>query len=468
MEERLQKLLASAGIASRRASEAYITAGRVSVNGQPVRELGARADPSRDDIRVDGQPLRGAVAHTYILLHKPAGYTSTVSDPHAARTVMELLPPHGARLYPAGRLDRDSEGLLLLTDDGELTQRLLHPRYHLAKEYAVLVHGRITEATLRRLRESAPIEGRQTAPVDVEIGDPPPGFAPAPDTRDGGHAGEAVWLRFVLHEGRKRQIRETCARAGLTVERLVRVRMGPLLLGRLPPGRSRRLSPAEVAALRRACGLDVLPGTRPNARPAAMPEPEPEHGIRHSSAGSAGRGRAGAPPRRQPTRAGATAGRRPAPERSASARRSPGPTPAPARPGSGHSTAGPRRAPRDTRPPASPSPAPSRGFLAQPSGRPPLQAARRPASDRPGAARSRTAVPAVDRSRAAAGSRPKPAGGERGRPPAPGRPSSPFAPQPARFRDNGGAKPRGPARSPSRKLTGGRAPRPGAGRGRSR
>jgi 23S rRNA pseudouridine2605 synthase len=308
VEERLQKLLAAAGVASRRASEALITSGRVTVNGATVRELGAKADPARDDIRLDGRAVRAPEAHTYLMLHKPAGYTSTVSDPHAKHTVMELLPTDGGRLFPAGRLDRDSEGLLLLTDDGELTQRLLHPRYHLAKEYAVLVRGEIGSQVLWRLRKGTVIEGKRTAPVEVEPAPPPGhiGAEPALSVRNearpipnvggrragqipgpagltgssaaraaGGAAtatdGPLTWLRFVLHEGRKRQIRELCTEAGLAVERLIRVRIGPLALGGLPPGKTRRLRAGEITNLRRACGLDAP--TAPEVAAIGVPSP---------------------------------------------------------------------------------------------------------------------------------------------------------------------------------------------------
>lgn len=257
MQVRLQKLLADAGIASRRACEGLILAGRVSVNGRVVRELGTRADPERDDVRLDGQPVRPPTERTYLLLNKPRGYTSTVSDPHAARTVMALLPEDAPRVYPVGRLDRDSEGLLLLTDDGELAERLLHPRYHVEKEYAVLVRGRLTEQTLERLRRGVVIEGGRTAPATVEPGEPPPGIGEP-------GAFDMLWLRVVLHEGRKRQIREMCARVGLEVVRLVRLRMGPLKLGTLRPGKVRRLTQQEVARLRRACGLEA---PRPSAAP---------------------------------------------------------------------------------------------------------------------------------------------------------------------------------------------------------
>jgi pseudouridine synthase len=272
VEERLQKILAAAGVASRRAAETLIRAGRVRVNGQVVQELGTRADPTRDEITVDGQRVAWPPAYRYFLLHKPPGYTSTVSDVHARHTVMELLPRDAGRVFPVGRLDRESEGLLLLTNDGELAQRLLHPRYHLPKEYAVLVRGRLTEQTLADLRRAIVIEGKTAAPAEVEPGEPPRFLARTPEEltrtalRGTGAGGDTLWLRFVLYEGRKRQIRALCDRAGLEVVRLVRTRMGPLTLGRLPPGKVRRLSAEEVTHLRRAVGLEAPPAREPNGR----------------------------------------------------------------------------------------------------------------------------------------------------------------------------------------------------------
>ncbi len=292
MEERLQKVLAAAGVASRRAAETLIRAGRVRVNGQVVRELGIRADPTRDEITVDGQRIAWPPAYRYFLLHKPPGYTSTVSDVHARHTVMELLPKDAGRVFPVGRLDRESEGLLLLTNDGELAQRLLHPRYHLPKEYAVLVRGRLTEQTLEELRRAIVIEGKTAAPAEVEPGEPPRFLARTPEElrrtalRGTGAGSDTVWLRFVLYEGRKRQIRALCDRSGLEVVRLVRTRMGPLTLGRLAPGTVRRLTEQEVTHLRRAVGLEAPPAREPasEGRP-RLPRPS-----------RPGRGRAGAGP----------------------------------------------------------------------------------------------------------------------------------------------------------------------------
>jgi pseudouridine synthase len=273
--ERVQKILASAGVASRRASEAFILAGRVTVNGRVVRELGVRADPAQDDVRLDGRPVRPPEERTYLLLNKPRGYTSTASDPHARYTVMELLPEDTPRVYPVGRLDKDSEGLLLFTDDGELAERLLHPRHHIPKEYAVLVRGNLTEQTLERLRRGVPLAGEKTAPAEVEPGEPPPGVG-----QPGGF--EMLWLRIVLHEGRKRQIREMCEAVGLEVVRLWRVRLGRLKLGTLRPGRVRHLTRHEVESLRRACALPPLPRAEP--RPQAHESvPAPLREVRRRS-----------------------------------------------------------------------------------------------------------------------------------------------------------------------------------------
>ncbi len=240
---RLQKLIADAGVASRHAAERLIAEGRVTVNGTLVREPGATAVPGEDEVRVDGAPLRPSAAKTYLLLHKPPGYVTSVADPHAERTVMTLLPPDTPRVYPVGRLDRESEGLLLLTDDGALTERLLHPRYRLGREYAVLVRGLLSRATVDQLRRGSEVEGAWVAPRSVAVSPPPP---PLPAQSPPG----CGWLRILLGEGRKREVRAICAAAGLHVLRLIRVRFGPLTLGELPPGSTRPLTDDELAALR--------------------------------------------------------------------------------------------------------------------------------------------------------------------------------------------------------------------------
>jgi 23S rRNA pseudouridine2605 synthase len=238
--ERLHKFLSRAGIASRRKSEELIAAGRVKVNGVVVSVPGSKVDPQRDRVEVDGQLVVLSREHVYLLVNKPVGYVSTVHDPQGRHTVIELVP-QGRRLYPVGRLDRDSEGLLLLTDDGELTQRLTHPSFEHEKEYQVLVAGRPSEAVLQRLRDGVKLEDGVTCAADV--------VALRAEA-------SGTWLRFVIHEGRKRQLRRMCDAVTYPAQRLIRVRMGPLTLGDLAVGQHRSLTPAERTRLRQAVGLD--------------------------------------------------------------------------------------------------------------------------------------------------------------------------------------------------------------------
>ena len=240
---RLQKLIAEAGIASRRAAERLILDGRVTVNGVTVRQLGSTVVPDIDVVQVDGVSVERPSAKSYLLLHKPAGYVTSVSDPHAAHTIMSLLPQGGPRLFPVGRLDRDSEGLLLLTDDGALAERLLHPRNRVEREYLVLVQGDVPPHALAALRAGGDVDGARVQPLSVTIGEPPAPFdrVAIPGTR---------WLRMTLAEGRKREVRVLCAGAGLRVLRLIRIRFGPLLLGDLPAGGIRPLTANELSAIR--------------------------------------------------------------------------------------------------------------------------------------------------------------------------------------------------------------------------
>lgn len=233
MKERLQKILSAAGVCSRRAAEGYLTAGRITVNGE-LAQLGQQADPETDDIRVDGVPLGREPETVYLMLNKPRGYVTTVSDEQGRKTVMDLLTGVHTRIYPVGRLDRDSEGLLLLTNDGALTQRLLHPSHEVSKEYRVTVSGPVEHAAenLRRIRDVA---GMAIRPAEVQM------------LRREGNRAE---LRIVIHEGRNRQIRRMCARCGLEVLRLQRVREHCLELGTLPLGQWRYLTAAEIAALK--------------------------------------------------------------------------------------------------------------------------------------------------------------------------------------------------------------------------
>lgn len=228
MEERLQKILSARGIASRRRAEDYLAAGRVTVNGYPAK-VGDRADPERDEIRVDGRPLPNVHKRTYLMLNKPRGYVTTLSDEKGRKTAAQLVAGCEARVWPVGRLDMDSEGLLLFTDDGELTHRLLHPSHQVEKEYHVWVEGDV-ERALPILRGPMTLDGIPLHPAAVEVLEP--GI-----------------LSVTIHEGRNRQVRRMCAAAGLKVRRLRRVREGSLTLGTLPLGRWRMLTQAELCQL---------------------------------------------------------------------------------------------------------------------------------------------------------------------------------------------------------------------------
>ncbi len=232
---RLQKVLADAGVASRRHAEELIRAGRVTLNGKMIRAMGVKVDPERDRIAVDGRPLYTPSEHTYLMLHKPRHVITTVSDPQGRPTVIDYIP-RDKRLFPVGRLDTNSEGLVLLTDDGELANRLMHPRYEHEKEYRVLIEGRPSNDALEKLRAGVPLEEARTAPALIRVEE---------------HVQGDTWLRIVLREGRKRQIRRMVEAVGHRVERLIRVRLGPLELGDLPPGQWRPLTAREVAELKR-------------------------------------------------------------------------------------------------------------------------------------------------------------------------------------------------------------------------
>ncbi len=236
--ERLQRALARAGLGSRRACEELIRAGRVTVNGR-VATLGDRVDPARDRVALDGTGVNVDPDLRYFAFHKPAGVTTTVRDPHAKLDLTGFFPP-GPRVFAVGRLDRETEGLLLLTNDGELAHRLMHPRYAVEREYLAEVEGVPTERHAARLRRG------------VELEDGP---ARAVSARPVARAGRRGAMRLVLVEGRKREVRRMLAAIGLPVRRLVRVRLGPVRLGRLRPGQTRPLSPQEVRSLFRAAGL---------------------------------------------------------------------------------------------------------------------------------------------------------------------------------------------------------------------
>jgi 23S rRNA pseudouridine2605 synthase len=253
--ERLQKVMAASGVASRRASEVLIANGRVTVDGKPAK-LGMQVDPEKAVIVVDGRVIGAASAPEYLMLHKPAGVTSTVRDRHASKTVLDMIPtallPEGGRLYPVGRLDQDSEGLLVLTNDGAWADRVLHPRHGIEREYAIGLRAPLTAdqvtalkdgirldeglATLTGLRATTEIETRRL----VELLSPPPG--------------NLTWYRAILAQGWKRQLRRMFGAVGAPIDRLVRVRIGPVRIDDLHSGRARRLRAPEVRGLGAGAG----------------------------------------------------------------------------------------------------------------------------------------------------------------------------------------------------------------------
>lgn len=237
---RLQKVLSAAGVASRRAAEQLIADGRVTVNGRAVREPGTRADPAADDVRVDGRRVARTPRPRYLMVHKPPGYVTTRSDPHHRKTVLDLIPGVREYVYPVGRLDYESEGLVLLTNDGELAAVLMHPRHGVPRVYEVTVRGIPSPAQLRRLSAGIAVDGRRTEPARVRM------LPRRADRR------EDAEVRVVLREGRNRQVRRMFDAIGHPVRRLRRTHIGPIALRGLKPGAARALTAAEVEALRKA------------------------------------------------------------------------------------------------------------------------------------------------------------------------------------------------------------------------
>lgn len=235
MKQRLQKLIAAAGLASRREAEQWIAAGRVSINGRTAA-LGDGADPACDRVEIDGRPLPFREEKVYLLLNKPVGYVTTLRDPQGRPVVTDLVKSVSARLFPVGRLDLTTEGLLLLTNDGELANRLAHPRHRVDKTYLVRVRGAFTEAARRRLEEGVALEDGLTAPATVD------------HVRA---AGSHSWLHLTIREGRNRQVRRMCEAIGYPVSRLKRIRVAFMELGDLSPGKFRFLTAQEVARLRK-------------------------------------------------------------------------------------------------------------------------------------------------------------------------------------------------------------------------
>ena len=248
-EVRLQRILASAGIASRRGADALIAAGRVRVDGR-VAMPGERADPARQRVELDGELVGASQAAVYLALSKPAGVTSTVADRHADRTVLDLIPRDlagGTRLYPVGRLDRDSEGLIVLTNDGAFADRLLHPRHGVEREYAVAVREPLDGAAMARLRRGVELTDGRAAVRSIRR--PSAGEQAEMASTFGEPVHGLAWYRVVLGEGRKREVRRMFGAVGAPVERLIRVRIGPLFVDGLRPGHVRPLTAAEVTAL---------------------------------------------------------------------------------------------------------------------------------------------------------------------------------------------------------------------------
>jgi pseudouridine synthase len=271
--ERLQKILSQAGVASRRAAEDLIREGRVRVNGRVVEELGTRADPTRDRITVDGRAALPRKLH-YVAYHKPVGVVSTMSDPEGRPAIGDVVRGLRDHLFPVGRLDYESSGLVLLTNDGELAQRLTHPRFQVPKVYRVKVRGRPDETALERLRRGVRLVDGMTAPADVQVEAVLPSKAR---------------LKMVLREGRQRQVRRMCEAVGHPVDRLSRVSIGPLRLGTLAIGATRELTAREVLALRHAVSGRPRAGARPAEEPA-----RPRVGLRQAGPGQRRTARASA------------------------------------------------------------------------------------------------------------------------------------------------------------------------------
>lgn len=253
MQERLQKILSSAGITSRRSAEVMITAGRVAVNGQIVTELGSKADPETDKITVDGKPVAISKKRIYLLLNKPAGYVTTLSDPDGRPVVTELLKDIPERLYPVGRLDFNTEGLLLLTNDGDWANRLAHPSHEVEKEYLVKIRGSLGSDKIALLTKGVKLDDGMTAPAKIEI------------IRV---LEKNVWFTMTIHEGRYRQVRRMCEAVELPLVKLKRIRYGNILLGELKTGEYRLLDPAEAKLL--AGGSKSKPSQEMAANPSSF------------------------------------------------------------------------------------------------------------------------------------------------------------------------------------------------------
>lgn len=256
MEVRLQKLIAGTGLASRRKAEELITSGRVTINGSVVKELGTKVDPDRDHVKVDGKHLRAAQPYVYVILNKPKNVMSTLGDPEGRPTVKDFLRGVSVRVFPVGRLDFDSEGLMLLTNHGDLAQALLHPRYHVPKTYLIKVKGVLNDAEIGTLERGVKLEDGLTAPAKVQ---------------KISRAESNSWLEVTIHEGRKHQVKRMLEAVGHAVIKLTRVRMGPLLLGDLAAGEYRFLTDREANRLRELVGDRIARAERPELDASGKP-----------------------------------------------------------------------------------------------------------------------------------------------------------------------------------------------------
>ena len=234
MQERLQKILANAGICSRRKAEEYILKGRVAIDGKIVTEMGVKVDPSGHKITVDNKPIKLVQKKIYLLLNKPSGYVTTLSDPQGRPIVTSLLKDVRERIFPVGRLDFETEGALLLTNDGDLAQKVLHPKYEIRKTYLAVVVGRVSRAKILSLEKGVMLNGKKTWPAKIEVIET---------------TAKSSKIKIIIHEGRKRQVRRMCAAIGHNVTYLKRLAYGQLHLGNLPLGKSRRLSKSDLKKL---------------------------------------------------------------------------------------------------------------------------------------------------------------------------------------------------------------------------
>jgi pseudouridine synthase len=310
--ERLQRVLASHGVASRRASEAMIRAGRVSVNGRVTTEMGTKVDSTTDEIRLDGKPLRRQRPR-FIMLNKPSGFITTVQDERQRWTVMDLVDVP-ERIYPVGRLDRETQGLLLLTNHGDVANRVMHPRYRLAKEYHVITDRRPTDFQLARLGDGIMVENREVIPDEARL------------MRE---TSEGIVIKVVLHEGLHHVVRQMMDTVGITVVSLRRVRLGPLRMQGIPPGAWRDLTPGELVQLFEAVGLPSEEADAINQR--RTMQLIPIGGFRHSA--SADSSTSARPPTGGMPRSGPESPAGPGRDPSTRPRQEPSPRP---RPGSGH------------------------------------------------------------------------------------------------------------------------------------